>query len=135
MNKACPGGCTGISRAPLRQTDKGRSAGARVPPSTTWTSPRSSLGATGWVRIRSATSAKVGQNSTGVDKGTLLHDREGVLPTSLNSNPQSTSRTTDMHPIAQAQPRTAPALAERGVRRDPDSAHASQRHAERPLGG
>src|SRR5512147_2065112 len=32
MSRACPGGCTGTSRAPLRQTNEGRSAGARAPP-------------------------------------------------------------------------------------------------------
>ena len=31
-DKACPGGCTGTSRAPRRQTREGRAAGARVPP-------------------------------------------------------------------------------------------------------
>jgi len=30
--RACPGGCTGTSHAPLRQTCKGRVAGARIPP-------------------------------------------------------------------------------------------------------
>ena len=32
VSKACPGGCTGTSRAPLRQTRGGRVGGARVPP-------------------------------------------------------------------------------------------------------
>jgi hypothetical protein len=32
MSKACPGGRTGTSHAPLRQTRGGRFAGARVPP-------------------------------------------------------------------------------------------------------
>jgi hypothetical protein len=60
------GGPTGTSRAALRQTRGGRFAPRGSLLWTTWTSPE----ATSWVRIQSAETHKVGQDSTGVDKQT-----------------------------------------------------------------
>jgi IstB-like ATP binding protein len=65
--KACPGGSTVTSRAPLRRTRGGHSA---TRGSLLWTYglPGQAGKQPDWVKIQSAKSTKAGQHSTGVDK-------------------------------------------------------------------
>src|SRR5512134_1680382 len=67
MSRACPGGCTGTSRAAASPDSSGRSAGAWAPPMHYLDKPRSSLGQQGGSGF-DRRHAPMGQNSTGVDR-------------------------------------------------------------------